>query len=92
MRRILTTDKMEKEKGRFNQLLRILFPKAESIIKFNKLSKEAMLQELKSIEDSYEKKRVEIKAQLDSITEMKKVKPKVSYFEFLNFSRINVQM
>ena len=72
MRRILTTDKMEQEKGRFNQLLRILFPQAESIIKFHKLSKEAMLKELKSIEDSYEKKRVEIKAQLDSTTEMKR--------------------
>jgi len=49
-----------------------LFPQAESILKFNKLSKEAMLKELKSIEDSYEKKRVEIKAQLDSTTEMKR--------------------
>jgi hypothetical protein len=37
-----------------------------------------MLKELKSIEDSYEKKRVEIKAQLDATTEMKRAKPKVS--------------
>jgi hypothetical protein len=43
MRRILTTDRMEQEKGRFHELLRILYPKAESIIRFNKLSKEAML-------------------------------------------------
>ena len=78
MRRILTTDRMEQEKGRFHELLRVLFPQAESIIKFNKLTKEAMLKELKSIEDSYEKKRVEIKAQLDATTEMKRAKPKVS--------------
>ena len=77
MRRILNENKMDKEKGRFNELLRVLHPTAEAVLRFSKQSKEDMLKELKSLEDAYEKKRLEIKGQLDATSEVKRLKPKV---------------
>jgi len=79
MRRILNENKMDKEKGRFNELLRVLHPTAEAVLRFSKQSKEDMLKELKSLEDAYEKKRLEIKGQLDATSEVKRLKPKVKY-------------